>query len=200
MAPLHHSNNLFATLFIFFHPPDVRSPIWSCLRLALSSIFPRFSPLFRPLRMRLLVGRSPAKTARITSSRERLGQGEVTSLAVSHRYRTPKAREFANLAKICLGSVLLSVRRNSWTRRASCGVRSSWNLLYESVDWTIFQWPGWPRCALEMPFFRGETRNTGFSNLLEIFGAGRFFLLDTVTSYFGNNIRKVIRKFIATKY
>lgn len=174
MAPLHHSNNLFATLFIFFHPSDVHSPAWSYLRLALSSIFPRVSPL-SSTQNAFTCGSKSCQDREDNIPQGEAWPGEVTSPAVSHRYRTPKAREFANLAKICLGFVLLSVRRNSWTRRASCGVRSSWNLLYESVDWTIFQWPGWPRCALEMPFFRGETRNTGFSNLLEIFGAGRFF-------------------------
>lgn len=53
--------------------------------------FSRLFHLFRPLRMRLLAGRSPAKTARITSPRERLDRG-VASPAVSHRYRTPKGQ------------------------------------------------------------------------------------------------------------
>lgn len=49
-------------------------------------------------------------------------------------------------------------------------------------------------------FFSGRNKEHGFLEYAGNFWRWMLFLLDTVTSYFGNNIRKLIRKFIATKY
>lgn len=81
-------------------------------------------------------GRSPGKIARITDP---LGRGSTEGRPpIPH-----KSQRICQPGENMFGTAALRPPRFSSTMLA--GVESSWNLLYESLDWTIFQWLSWPR-------------------------------------------------------
>lgn len=86
----------FACLSIFFY-------LFQCPRCVDAILFPRFSPTQNAFTWGGGEGSKSWKDREDNrSSWERLGRRRW----VGHRSRTPKAREFANLAKICLGQQL----------------------------------------------------------------------------------------------
>lgn len=101
-----------------------------------------FSLDFLPLRMRLL-GREGSKSWKDRednrSSWERLGQrvGGGRPPPIPHT----KSQRICQPGENMFGTAALSPSSSTML----AGMESSWNLLYESLDWTIFQWLSWPR-------------------------------------------------------
>lgn len=88
-------------------------------------------------------GGSPGKIARITDP---LGRGSTKGWG-GHQ----KPENLPTWRKYVWGSSFPRPPRFSSTMLA--GVESSWNLLYESLDWTIFQWLSWPRSGDDFFFY-----------------------------------------------
>lgn len=103
-----------------------------------------FSLDFLPLRTRLLGEEGGRKGSKSWKDRE---DNRSSWERLDRRMGRPpiphKSQRICQPGENMFGTAALRPPRFSSTMLA--GVESSWNLLYESLDWTIFQWLSWPR-------------------------------------------------------